>query len=393
MARGAFLGEGDPEGAEERMGVAAIRDEVLDLVYETTVDAGLWPKLLRRFSEMLGAHDAAFRAYDVFTETGVVMTGRLDAEALDENFRRFADRNPLKSQLGDIVRGVPRWKPGLKRDIEWLPKSEFVRTAYYREFYQAFDIHSDLSIGLSGANHRWAGIDIYRSERQGAFTDEDIALCESVHPHLLRAHRLSGKLAQAQGLSAGLADVFDRSPHGLFLLDREGRVQHVNAAGHRLIAAADGVRLSGGKLCGVASAANARLRALIGGAAADGSRLGGSMALSGSNRRRRLSVEVAPLPERQAWPLHAGPAVMVCITDLEAGVELQPTALRELFDLTPAEIRVAGALFEGLEPAQAAKRLGLGLATIRTHLAHIYAKTGTTGQSDLARLLSRLATA
>lgn len=377
------------------MHMAAIREEVLDLVYEATVDASLWPTLLQRFSQLLGGYDAAFRSYDLITETGVVKTGRLDAAALDANFRNFAKQNPLKSEFAYLLREdrTAVYRPGHKRDIEWLPKSEFVRTAYYNDFYKPFDIHSDISIGLACSNLRWTGIDVYRSERQGAFSEEDIALCDAVHPHLIRALKLSGKLADARGLSDSLADVFDRSPHGLFLLDREGRVRHVNAAGARLVAGAAGLRLAGGKLrCGTPDA-TARLQALIARATSEDRRVGGAMALDAVARRHRLSVEVAPLPERQTWPLHSGPTVMVCVTDLETGVILSEAVLRELFDLTPAEIRVAVALFKGLEPAGIARTLDLGLPTVRTHLAHIYAKTGTTGQSDLSRLLSRLATA
>ncbi|WP_293900781.1 helix-turn-helix transcriptional regulator [Phenylobacterium sp.] len=119
--------------------------------------------------------------------------------------------------------------------------------------------------------------------------------------------------------------------------------------------------------------------------------MGGSMGLAAAGGQQRLFIEVAPLAARHAWPITDGPAVLVSIADQDAHGELSEPMLRDLFDLTPAEIRVAAALFEGLEPAKVAERLKVAMPTIRSHLVHIYAKTGATGQSDLCRRLARLA--
>jgi DNA-binding NarL/FixJ family response regulator len=50
---------------------------------------------------------------------------------------------------------------------------------------------------------------------------------------------------------------------------------------------------------------------------------------------------------------------------------------------------VAIALFEGLDPKGASDHLSLSLATVRTHLAHIFEKMGTANQAELARLMMR----
>ena len=118
-------------------------------------------------------------------------------------------------------------------------------------------------------------------------------------------------------------------------------------------------------------------------------RTGGSMALATPTRLLPLSVIVAPIRADQMALSVAGPAVVVCVTDLEAGVSLPQQHLRELFALTSSESRVAIALFEGLDPRQVATHLGLSVATVRTHLARIFGKTGTATQAELARLMMR----
>lgn len=371
------------------MGAVNSREVLLDDLYEAAVDATLWPRVLRGLADRVGGHDAVLRSYDLYTEVGPVVTGRMDPAVLEANFRKFTTQNPLKTPLDQIARS--KWVPGYKRDIDWLPKEEFVRTAYYNDFYKKFDIHSDVSIGFESVDSRWTGVDIYRSERQGAFTGDDLAFCMSLHPHMVRATRLARSLSAAAGVRDSLAELVDRSPASLFLLDRTGVVRHVNAAGLRLIAQGKGVTVRKDRLVGATRGATQRLQALIGRAGDTDLRAGGSMGMIATESQHRLAIEVAPLAARQAWPFTAGPAVVVSIADEGAGGDVSEPMLRDLFDLTPAEIRVAAALFAGLQPAEAAERLGVGMPTIRSHLVHIYAKTGAAGKSDLCRLLGRLA--
>ena len=63
-------------------------------------------------------------------------------------------------------------------------------------------------------------------------------------------------------------------------------------------------------------------------------------------------------------------------------------ALKAL-NLTPAEIEIAMALAHS-PPKQVARDLGIAVSTVRTHLANIFAKTGTHRQSELIWLLSNL---
>jgi len=376
------------------MGVMAGHDEVLDLVYETSVDPSLWPRLLERFSSLIGGHSAALRSYELFHETGAVMAVGLDSAELDGQFRRFADRNPLKStpeQLRQKLRDGFRYVPGMKRDIEWLPKAEFERTEYYNDLYRPLDIHSDISIGFASNQAVWTGVDVYRSKSQGAFSDEDIALCEALLPHLVRAWTLSRKFAATRGVGQALADFVDASPHGLFILDDAGLVRHVNGTGRRLLAGTSGLRLTAGRLGANTPEATRRLQGLIdrAGGRHAAPRTGGSLALTSPDRLRPLSVTVAPMGAEQASPLFDGPAVLVCVTDLEASVSLPEQRLRDLFDLTPAESRVAVALFEGLDPKLAADKLAISVWTVRRHLAEIFAKTQTNSQVELARLMMR----
>jgi DNA-binding CsgD family transcriptional regulator len=371
------------------------REAILDLVYEAAVDSSLWPRLLEQFAQLLGGHSAALRSYFSITEEGGVLTSPgLDADGMNDLFRQFADRNPLKSSPEVLQQFIHTPSegyyslPGHKRDVEWLPKAQFVRTDYYNEVYRPLDIHSDISIGLWSSSGAWTGIDVYRSERQGAFTADEIAACDATHPHLVRALKLGRRLADSLAVGHGLAAAFDASAHGLVLLSRDGAVRHLNRAARMLTASAGGLRVAGGRLsCG--GEPGRKLARLIAAAALPHG-VGGSLAVPTPERSLPLSLIIAPIRAEHAAPFHDGPAVMVCITDLAAGLSLPQKRMCDLFGLTAGQARVAAALFEGHEPDQAAVHLGLSIATVRSHMAEIFAKTQTAGQPALARLMMRV---
>ena len=56
------------------------------------------------------------------------------------------------------------------------------------------------------------------------------------------------------------------------------------------------------------------------------------------------------------------------------------------FGLTPAETQVLASLLAGRTLAETAVALGIAPSTAKTHLDHIFAKTGVTRQADLMRL-------
>ena len=63
--------------------------------------------------------------------------------------------------------------------------------------------------------------------------------------------------------------------------------------------------------------------------------------------------------------------------------------LRGSYGLTAAEARVAACVGGGLAPKEAAAKLGTSWNTVRFQLRQVYAKTRTSGQSELARLVQR----
>jgi DNA-binding CsgD family transcriptional regulator len=63
--------------------------------------------------------------------------------------------------------------------------------------------------------------------------------------------------------------------------------------------------------------------------------------------------------------------------------------VRQLFDFTPAETRLALRLAGGMSLGEACEDLGISPHTGRAHLKTIFAKSGVTRQAELVRLILR----
>ena len=104
-----------------------------------------------------------------------------------------------------------------------------------------------------------------------------------------------------------------------------------------------------------------------------------------------LRVMFTPLG-RNTTDLHgphvglAEPVVLLLIHDREQQRSMMRQRLCERFGLTTAEAGVVMEVIQGGAREDMARRLGVSVATVRTHLIRIFEKTGARRQTELVRL-------
>ena len=360
----------------------------LDLVYGAAVEPGLWTSVMERYADAIGGEKGWLSLLNLRDGSGGGLISRIDPLEMDRYATHFADRNPL-FRVDDPERYIRSWAPRILTDEDWMPKSTLVQSEYYNDFLRPQNIHSCVMVRLAMCGTETAVMNITRGESRGQFDSSEIEIAQSLHPHLIRAFELGQKLALNQTMSSGFAAVFDASVHGLFLLDADGGIRHLNRAAETLVAARKGLWISGGRLMGLDATAARTLQALVGRAGSRDAtaRTGGSMSLPTPSGATPLAITVAPLRMPSIGLLGGGPAVIVCVTDTEAGVRLPEQKLRDIFGLTPAEARLALALFEGANLSEAAETLSISRFTAQNHLARVFEKTGANRQATLIKLM------
>lgn len=103
-------------------------------------------------------------------------------------------------------------------------------------------------------------------------------------------------------------------------------------------------------------------------------------------------LHVLPLRNGSLRPgLNPSAAAAVFVAAATAARPPPEQTLAALFDLTPAEARVFAAIGGGKTTAETAAALGIGRATVKTHLLRVFTKTGTRRQAELVDLALSLA--
>lgn len=203
----------------------------------------------------------------------------------------------------------------------------------------------------------------------------------AVVPHLQQALRTESMLAQTIRQTRILEDVLNVDDRGVVVVSAEGTVWSANAAAAEIFTVGDGISVRGGRIAtdalkgGIAMALSA---------GSDGLRRGSWILCPRPSGKEPYVANVVPIGD-PAGPDHCA---LVVLNDPERH-KTQPAEdiVRDLYGLTPTETRFVALLRDGNSLADVADRLSVSLTTVRTHLQHVFRKTGTHRQTELVRLL------
>jgi len=104
--------------------------------------------------------------------------------------------------------------------------------------------------------------------------------------------------------------------------------------------------------------------------------------------KRPLTVLIRPLNPSGERNL-ADPAFLIFLLDPERPTQATENGLRELYEFTVTEVRLAHLLMAGKTFEECCAQLGVRASTIRMHLGNMFAKTGVRRQGQLVSLLLR----
>jgi DNA-binding CsgD family transcriptional regulator len=189
-------------------------------------------------------------------------------------------------------------------------------------------------------------------------------------------------------LAAAMADVLDGLSVGMFLVDADGRIVHANAAGQVVLAAADVLCCAAGRLTAPEEGANKSLHKALAAAGNDNTKAA-ALSLTAPDGTRYVAC-VLPLiagARRRAGTAYAATAAIFLN---EAALNARPFAgsIAETYRLTPTELRILLAIVEVGGVPEVAEAVGIAESTVKTHLGHLFEKTGTSRQADLVKLVA-----
>lgn len=217
-------------------------------------------------------------------------------------------------------------------------------------------------------------------------TPERVHLLNMLIPHFQQALRIQhqiGTITQAQRDTAELPDDFR---HGLVLVASCARILYANDTAETVLSADDGLTADRGVLqssdirtAGALRRATAAAAPILGGPTST------SLLCPRPSGQRPYIVHITPHS--------AEPHSRALVTIIDPDRTPTPTAamLRQLYQLTPAEVAIASRVAQGASVKPIADELSISADTVKTHLRHVFEKTQTRRQAELTKLLLTIA--
>jgi DNA-binding CsgD family transcriptional regulator len=272
-----------------------------------------------------------------------------------------------------------------------LPLPEFFETPFYKEWMKPQGWGDVLSANLDKSPTSRAVFSVARHVDDGLVDDDMKRRMRLLVPHVRRAAMIGKLIDATRTEAAALADTLDGLEAGMFLVDSAGRLVHANISGRAMLD--DGnVLQANNKLVAHDTKADEALHDVLlaanNGDAAVGDK-GISVRMAGRDGNQFVT-HVLPLNSGARLVAGASYAAVAAVFVQKAGQDHASAqqAVAEQYSLTPAEARVLAALMETGGVNDIASSLELSAATVRTHLRHIFEKTGVRRQADLVKLIT-----
>jgi DNA-binding CsgD family transcriptional regulator len=347
-------------------------EALVDDIYEAAIYPEKWPAVLHDLSRA-----SASAGGIILLRRSSNWIGWRFSEGL-RGAREFMESDaPARSKTTERLLKFDR--AGFVTDTDLFTDAEYRADSLVAEWAAPNRLHHAAATAIKTPSADLVVVQIQRDSGISAFGPADVALLDSFRPHLARAGLLAVRL-QFERLHAA-ARALELLGLPAVIIDRAGRILSANelaetAAPHLGSAARE-------KLVLLDPNAQARLETLL----AQG---GGGQGWSFPSRPKDDALAIVHLlpVAGSARDLFEGGFYIVILTLLRQAGAMDGAILQGLFDLTPAEAAIAGQLGQGWTLDKVAEMRGSSLATIRSQVKAIFAKTNVSRQSELVALLA-----
>jgi DNA-binding CsgD family transcriptional regulator len=351
--------------------------ELVDRIYEAAFVPELWPSVIERIGQISVARSGSLLIMDGVSEPRWKAT-EVVQEALGEFIESGAWRSCAMAASAPLL-----LRQGFVLDRQVLAP-EVMATDPAHQMQRTLGLGSQLACVLQMPTEEFVVWTLEHDLHAGPPDAETVERLNNLIGHLARSSLVAARLGlekaratvsalQSLGL---LAAVLSASLHvtasnalldemtSLFVATAHGRIALRDAVANRLFQEALQSALSGEKFAPQ------------------------SLPVKATDDTAPAVIHVVPL-RRAARDVFSGADILIVATTVNnRRSRPSPSMLAGLFDLSPAESRLAACLSEGLTLAGAASRCGITISTARTYLHRIFQKTGARQQSQLVAMLA-----
>jgi DNA-binding CsgD family transcriptional regulator len=367
--------------------------DLIGSIYDCVIAPEQWTDVLKDIRTAFGFATGVLSAYSL---TNV----RIGVNAASGTDPVPTMAQTSKEYVADIVeiwggieriRQYPLGEPIIRSQA--VPEEIILGNRYHREWALPKGLFDAVGVALVREKTMIGNATFSQHVSDGAIEDEQVSGLRVLAPHIRRAVIISNLFDMKAVEAATFASTVEALTVGVVLVDEDAKIVHANAAADAMLTTNDPILARHGRVGVQSMATTTSLQSAIAQAAKDEAALGqkgiGIPILRESGDP--LVIHVMPLrrgSERARLAQRATAALFVA--SASGPPQMSHVALTQLYDLTPAEIRIFELICEGHTRDAISQLLGVSVATVKSHLLHVFEKTGCRRQVDLVRLAKSL---
>lgn len=362
--------------------------EVVRAIYEAALTYEAWPATLSRIGALFDAAGAAVVFYNGNVQTDFIHAPELQ-HAVDTYLREEWWRQDLHAQRAieqHLAHG------DTFSDFTIASPEEIDTHPIYEGFFSKVGFGWLMACVLLPDESPLVTLSVPRAKAKGPFSTEEIESLRLLGRHVEQALRISLRLAALESSEGLLRSALDAVDAGIYALGPDRRLVTANAAGEAQMDNFFGFP-EGRMTPNARREEAARFDALLAGEdAATVGRAPQSCILTGTDGAR-IAIWALPVPSdaiRRRVGVAEGAETLLFSTPVARDRRVDPAVIRDLFQLSLGEARVASLVGSGVTVRDAAERLGVTEGTARLVLKHVFRKLGINRQAELALRLSAL---
>ena len=366
-------------------------DTLVSSIYDCAANPELWPDVCCQVRDAL---DAA-----------VVVVGFIDMTTYHFGRVKWHRRNSPWDErwldsLDELIPSIPNGHilGGLDTDIAWtqlgsIPEPEFQQTPFYKQWVEPQKLRDTLNVKYLARDRQQGVLGAPTYASRAPVSDAEKKLAVSLSPHIRRAVLINDLTDNGRQAQALFRQVLDTLSVAVFIVGQGQRLVFTNAVGDQLLSEGQYLQLACGNLQSrrevgqTTQLVHAIERAVQGDSAVGAAGIGVPLFNVDGDRAAAYVLPLAGSDMRGEF------GDGLCAVFVSRRGEQPPMAfdiLRSLFDLTVSEARVALLVAKGDGPKGIAEALGVSVHTVRTHLKHCFAKTGSPDQTALSGAVNML---
>lgn len=349
---------------------------IIDQIYEAAFLPENWYPVLDHMAAKTRAQGTSLVSTSA-PQTKWIASAALEdmkVKMIDEGWYRY---NTRTDKLLSIVHH------GFVNEADFFTEHDYNTMPIFTGMMQPLGYGFGTSTFISTPSGEKIIVAVEKKKATGPVKRSAIAYLDQLRPHLARAAMMSSRL-EFERINAAV-EALQMTGLPSAVLRHDGRV----IAGNRLleefapqviIAAHDLVRFQH-------APANTLMAEALEAARVGSSLASRSFPLPRNETAPPAVVHLVPV-RGNARDIFLSAAYFLIVTPVDRSRVPTAETIQGLFDLTPAEARVARALAAGSDVAATAEQLSVGVETVRSHVKAILSKSGMPRQTDLVAAIA-----